>query len=338
MKQKRNWRGKGVRWVTAVCLLLAAAAMYGWWHFFYSREEMERSVALVECIRYETLTPTSGQQVFFAGIGPDSSLVLPALAPDSTLMRPHRKVGWWVNRYPLIPSCHGTLLTEAPSGSWHDTLSGKGWRQVRLRTIQNLEAEHRRMKKQLTEMEEYLRVHGVQDEGYTDIAERALLQRGTVARTAALLLQLRRFSPDVPPVHRVHYIYKVMTAGGNFVMKPRATDTQQGWVLLQTADEQTPPGVQPLSPLPWAVATKGEKLVASYPGLLFLPSHPLANSAKKAPVQAVIIPVYFRPDSICPSGEVLFPGGSPVFTPTGGFVGWISDGRFISHPVLSDKL
>ena len=80
--------------------------------------------------------------------------------------------GYWVNRLPVVPSCHGRILIR-----WNYkpltivNLKGNGVLRIIRQTMTQMDSELDGLQTKRNEIGYYLRVHSVQDYGYNKIAE-----------------------------------------------------------------------------------------------------------------------------------------------------------------------
>lgn len=184
MKTNRNTRRK----IVGIVLLVIAGTLV--WRFWLPSESvMRRSTALIE-----------HATAYQLNIDGDSAL---SFAPDTTYTP-----AVWINRLWLLPSCLGRLAstpyersTAIPRDDFSPRL--KAWL---TRELADNDSVLGGLRRQQRELRYYLRVHGVQDEGYTEIyryAQRisteidslrhvdSLLQKALAGRNAEVRLTTR---------------------------------------------------------------------------------------------------------------------------------------------------
>lgn len=294
-----------------------------------STDGMRRSAAVVETRSCWELEAGGRGVLWFAAVDSDSTLLSP-----STWRRVAETVrlagGCWMNRWPAVPSCRGRLVTVLPQADAAD-IADSAWTEPLLRRL--LEKARRDIGDSLqwarsedSELQYYLRVHGVQDEGYQQIASIAATVKAKVKaleRTAATVDSLVD-RPDIVLALRrrtsftVHYRdgdNKNATASCRLVAKGH--DGREA--LLQTLDSKTPNGVKAQYLLPWNT-TNHRLMAVGFGGIgvreLAIPSAaPLVIEGR-------------RKGRTHNFPRLIVADGCPLFTPRGLFAG-IVDGQEI---------
>ena len=212
-----------------------------------SVEEVDKCGVSVRQETYYAVEADGKTVAYFADYA-DSSFVSGSVNKDSISTRSVRQQGYWVNRWPLIPSCRGRILIRwdyRPSTIVN--LKGVGVQQLLRQTVAKMDGELDGLQTKRNEMGYYLRVHSVQDYGYNKVADynaevvQAMdsLQRiikvldSTLATSARLrILQLNRYT-----------LLPSSKKEKGVACNRLETDKEQGCVLLQTEDASTPLGV-----------------------------------------------------------------------------------------------
>lgn len=214
-----------------------------------SAGRMARSVALVERVEYYRICADGRPVAWFRALG-DSlrpcGLVLPG---DSAAVTRGYASGVWVDRYPFLPSCPGLLLVAWGDSAGRARLSAAaaGPRSVVAEAIARLAADSLPRVRRLGELDYYMRVHNVNDDGYNVMAGRAAAERAAKAGADSLLGLLRRASGARRlAVERVTaYTLLYNDTAGNVCRKACTELTAGGrgeFALLQTADHEKPSG------------------------------------------------------------------------------------------------
>lgn len=297
-----------------------------------STEEMKQSAAIVETRTCWEISVGGKGALWFAAADSDSTL----LSPSATRREAERVTlsgGCWMNRWPAIPSCRGRLITVLPQPSATDIVS-TGWKSATVRKLME-KARHdigdslKLALSEDSELQYYLRVHGVQDEGYQQIAAAATMAKAKIKRLEATAATIGRLldSTALPLTlrrritHTIHYRNadgKDTTAACRLVAK----DTPRRLSLLQTLDATTPSCVTAQYLLPWNSVNR--RLVAvGFSGL------GIAELATPNAAPALI--EGHRKGKHHDFPRVLAANGCPLFTPRGLFAGIVEgptvDGR-----------
>lgn len=294
-----------------------------------STDGMRRSAAVVETRSCWELEAGGRGVLWFAAADSDSTLLSP-----STLRGGAEAVslagGCWMNRWPAVPSCRGRLVTVLPRPVAAD-IADSAWAEPLLRRL--LEKARRDIGDSLqwarsedSELQYYLRVHGVQDEGYQQIASIAATVKAklqSLERTAAtvdslldrpaIVLTLRRKT-----TYLVHYRNgdgKLSADTCRLVCRASGGSLS----LLQTLSATTPTGVKAQYLLPWN--TTNHRLMAV--GFGGLGVRELATTSASP-----LVIEGRRKGRAHNFPRVVVAGGCPLFTPRGLFAG-IVDGQEI---------
>lgn len=268
MKCIDSSRVKRIALASVPLLAVALGAFLAWVFMPENADGIRRSAVIVEETAWNEVDVSGKPMLYFYSTRGDSALVRVTHRRDSAIHR-HYAAGCWVNALPGIPSCKGRVATV--TGNCGETRLRRGADIGRL-CRDAVESELKTLKGQKAELDYYLRVHGVQDNGYQQIA--ALAQQvakdyGESLRAKAILDSVgtrARFSVAL----RRHYTVLHRDSAGRLsrtactlVARERSTRL----ALLQTADGKTPDGVKALMLLPWNCKGGGEIRVAGFGGL-----------------------------------------------------------------------
>ena len=288
-----------------------------------SAKGMCASAVVVESRACWELKAGNKPVLWFAAVDSDSTLVMPA-----TVRRRAEEVrltgGCWMNRWPGVPSCWGRLVTVLPQDRAAAIAIGRHpteqqVRQLLAKAQRDIADSLRWAQSEDSELQYYLRVHGVQDEGYQQIASVATKVQAKVAElkvTAAVIDSLLSRPAIVLDMTR-RIVYNAHYRNGNghvATVTCRMVGTRSGssLSLLQTADRSTPSNVKAQYLLPWN--TTNRRLIAV--GFGGLGIRELASPSARPQLIAGR-----RKDGRHDFPRVLVADGCPLFTPRGLFAG-----------------
>ncbi len=320
-----------MRWaVASMTVIVIAATAFAWMVRPLDTDSMRQNVSLVVVRSLYELDCDGRAVAYFRGVQGDSLLVGPTLERDSAATV-SMVAGCWVDRYAGLPSCEGRLVTVTACRP--DTVRS-GVDSLVAHTRKALSHRIADMTLEQSELKYYVRVHGVQDNGYQEIAaladRHAQLLDGDI-RTLAVLDSLS-LKKKYTLRRSVAYTAYVQTAtGGVKAVKCRlaATDVTSSAVLLRTSDGKTPENVSSVGILPWSASDTVGIAVPSYGGV---GEHLASDTAARC----VIVGGHLAA-SVHDLPAVLFVDGSPVYTAKGHFVG-LTDGRHVVSRAVIRRL
>ena len=299
MTQKR----KTIISTLIIIVVAALAALGAWWWHMTADTYRARSVAMVEQVRTTTLT-VNGRRV-------------PLITNFATRRADtiyHMGTGWqptatdtlytpavWANRYAIVPSCLGRLATPIATPVYGTDSTGLRLliqRQIDLTVAlmayygqgdgqanggYTLKRQIREQEREIGNLDYYLKVHGVQDEGYHDIARYTVGRKEQLAtlrqaaarqtdRLRTLAEQLATLRQALRPQARTsvseHISYTVIYTDGHQLHRMGcqavARHAKRGYTLLQTTEGTTPANAAPLSLLPWTTHIDETMLMDPY--------------------------------------------------------------------------
>ena len=280
-----------------------------------SARGMRRCAVVVECEEWNEVSINGIPTLYFLSADADTALVRLTLHRDTATHR-HWSAGCWVGEWPVIPSCHGRIATlEAHGGT--PALRAKA--DVGALCRKAVEQKLAMLKGQSAELAYYLRVHGVQDEGYQQVA--ALARRVeldyTDCRRMREILDSVGAKARFTTAHRRSFTAIYRDTASHIRRTPctlLASDAARRTLLLQTADGTTPSGAHAVMPLPWNCGGKGEIRMAGFGGLG-------VRGLECDTVGVSIVAGRRSADGIHDIPDILAPDGSAVFTARGLFIG-----------------
>lgn len=301
--------------VAAAVVVCTAAAVAACRCLPSSAADMRRSAAVVETRTWYELRADGRAALFFCGVGADT--LLSGLAADTAGAAAVRlSAACWVNRWPVVPSCRGRLVTALPPAAPPVAASPQ---RLLDRARRQLADSVGRGSHDVDELGYYLRVHGVQDEGYQEIAALATARRRRLAamRRAldaadSLAASGARLTVARVTAHSVCMRRADGSAADTVGCRVVAADVKRHIMLLQTGGGVTPGGARPQYLLPWNTAN--HTLLAVGLGGLGVP-HTATAGARPTVVECR------RKGRSLMLPRVLTPPGTPLFTPRGLFAG-----------------
>lgn len=315
---------KGLVVTVVVVAIVAGAAMRV---LPSSGDEMRQSAVVVERRSCWEITAGSKAQLWLATADSDTTL-----HNISASQRDAESVtlagGCWMNRWPAVPSCRGRVVTVLPHVTQANIVK-PSWTSQQVRGL--LEKAQRDINDSLqwahsedSELQYYLRVHGVQDMGYQQIAAVAIKVKAKVKELeqtkAAIDSLLANTALPLGLRHKTTFTVHYRNGEGkNATAQCRLvnTDKRHRMALLQTLDETTPDGVKAQYLLPWN--TTNHRLIAV--GFGGIGIEQMASAAAKP---QLINGRRKRARHNFP--RVLVTDGCPLFTPRGLFAG-IAEGQ-----------
>lgn len=313
MEQKRRHIPR-LKLMTLVILLLTIIAWVTWSFWPSSARQMKRSVAIVACQSWYEMVCKGKTILYFSDIAADTALVRPSLQQDSCV-RTTYSTGVWVNRYAFMPSCRGRMVTVMTKPN--EINQQDAWKLIEKEKERN-QKRIRQLRDQLKELNYYLRINNVHDEGYNTVAAYAYEKEAEKAhciRLAQLFDTVRK--TDRPQLIRkaVYTAYYRLPNGEcqQARMREVGSSKQCQTVLLQTVGRTTPTGVAPLSVFFVNGKSHGAALAVGYGGLG-------VKELASSDASCSIIPTTLH-DNRHDLPAVLGGDGSPVFSTRGYFIG-----------------
>jgi|GEM_PF-253718 hypothetical protein len=331
MERKKRRISKGMAWSLVGAVLLVGVLVYAIMCCFSSQRQMRNSVVVVEGNVWYTVGTSADKMIFFSEIAPDSTFAIPSATLSPLLLTPHLTSGFWTNRFALLPSCSGRVVTAMPQGTANKgTLPADANTMVQ-KTLMKLVVQEKQLKREIKETDYYIKVHGMQDEGYTAVvayAHKLKTQLTEVQKVGKRLAALRK--EKLLRVLR-HTRYAVHFDGKTLSAKCLREDLQWGLCLLQTTDSETPWRASTISVLPWGMSATDEVRVASVPGLGLEPLDTVKNNAAVwvANVEA---------DANLRMHTALGQPGSPVFSAWGRFMGMYNGRGIVPRHIIAKLL
>lgn len=147
-------------------VVVALAGVVGWQLKPASADEMKRCMLVVERTSWQAICADGRPILFFDSLSTDNKPHGVTAYRDSALHR-HHMAGCWINTLPLLPSCKGRVACVDVTPKKHGRITADSLLVFCQRSVKD---QLRTLQQQHDELAYYLRVHGVQDNGYQHIA------------------------------------------------------------------------------------------------------------------------------------------------------------------------
>lgn len=239
-------------------------------------ERMKRSTALIEHVSYYEIYAGGKAVARFKALGDGGMPGDLCPAGDTAAVNRRFTTGCFVNKYPMFPLCRGRILTINP-----DSVVGAGLA-VANKNIHDIIKEKTALiekriawiSKTQEELDYYLRIHNVNDDGYNVMADYAehlkRLGRQSAALVAALKAAVGERRVEIKHVCKYTLLYND-TAGiaRRLTCNVVSKGGRSPFLLLQTADRTMPVGASALYMHQWLAPhpkTGESVIVSSFPG------------------------------------------------------------------------
>lgn len=206
-----------------------------------SQADIEDCTTIVEQQSYYQLEVNSKPILFFADYK-DKEFSGGTTNADSIITRKVRTTAYWVNRYQLLPSCFGRLVTKRgniPSAIIN--LSSSKLQALIKKEIQVADDELAGFQTQLNELSYYMRIHNVSDFGYNRVADYHKIVEERMDSLQKVIDILEKISTSahlkVKQINR-YFVKQKGTLASIPCHRVEIFDT--GNMLLQTDNERTP--------------------------------------------------------------------------------------------------
>ena len=240
---------------TVAILCVAVAAVCAWRLMPATAREMDGAQLVVERTSWHEICADGHPVLYFDDMRGDS-VALGVTANRDSAMHVDKMAGCWAEEYFLVPSCRGRVVCVDRRRPRKMTF-GNGMDAIGI-CRRSVETQLQTLDYQKSELDYYIRVHGVQDNGYQQIA--ALAQKVDAAyrdvmRAKSIVDSLAKVG-DVKLTVRSHNSYTAVYHADGKVCRSQMhmvrSDEHGALTLLQTADHVTPDGVTAVRIAPWS--------------------------------------------------------------------------------------
>lgn len=209
-------------------------------------EDMEDSSVVIEQESYYQLEINGKPSLYFANYE-GSLLIGGTVNKDSIKTRKVRMKGYWVNRYPVVPSCFGRIVTK-----WENrpsrivNLSSDAIHQFLLHEYFATDDELAGLQTQHNELSYYMRMHSVKDFGYNRIADYHKYVTHQMDSLNKVIAAIRNIKSDSHL--RIRQINRYVVLGNANAKRKECRRLQiyadKGDILIQTVNKLTPINVR----------------------------------------------------------------------------------------------
>lgn len=321
----------------AIVVSIAAVAWCTWQTWPSSASGMRRTAVVVEQLTWHEVTADNRPVLYFSSAEGDSAITGITSVRDSAT---HRRLtmGFWTNSLPLMPTCRGRVVAPyTAEGGVPRSLNDSAI--VRLCRL-SADIQLKKLLTQKSELDYYIRVHGVQDNGYQQIAALASSINSAVSAVRTARSIIDSLAADKHHRHRFALCTKATfsvtghDAEGKTVRLPMHLvnrDTTMQLVVLQTSDSSTPDWAKPARLLPWNASTPRPVLSAATPGLGI-------RGIESDTVSPIIVQGTMQASGLHNLPRLLAPDGAPVYTRRGHFIGVVNGKKITSRRDINKLL
>ncbi len=217
-------------------LLLGALFTYS---YFPSHTRVQQSVVVVESNHYYQLEVDGKPLLYFCNITADSALTGLSLSADSVQTFSRKDTACWVNRFPIVPSCRGLLLTRDNI----DSIGVGATRNILSHQRTRLDSLLRLMVDTEEDLNEYLAIHRVTEQGYNMIADFTQQHRRQtfIHQRARLILDSISSAANVRFTRISSYQVLITDDNGHRQAHPcRFLRNEEGYLYLLSPDSVIP--------------------------------------------------------------------------------------------------
>lgn len=319
----------------AACVAAIALAAWTTWRLLpSSAEAMRHSAVVVNDTWWHEVSIDGKPLLFFGDSRGDSVLYGLTTVRDSALHHSLRS-GFWADRWLLAPSCKGTIVsvyreTTGPLQQCADSVIVRLCRESVTRKLKEL-------RRQKSELDYYMRVHGVQDYGYQEVAAldtRISNAYADAERVLHLLDSLHSGVHGVCVKTRHEYTAVYRSESGRLMRSKLSLvkcDGTSGVAVLRTADGTTPDGAAAVAILPWNMGDGGEVRVVGIPTIG-------EKGLECDTVSPRILPGTVFNGKTLDIPKLLATDGAPVFSTKGRFVGMINGDSIVTRRTIRGKV
>lgn len=327
MKGKNILRERKQRVGIAIGFILLLGIYFCISPFFLSPENIRKVVCQVERESYYVLMADKKEVLFVKQIVDGQRWEGCYSTKEELETEKTYAIGSWINRYPLLPSCKGRLISHFALLDIHSINSQA---KVRKMIDQNKAETAKRknmLKHRLSETAYYLKVHRVADEGYNSIAKYDV----RLKKEWDELLKVEKKLNEITEKTLVEWVareqYFLVKGEERLPLKIIKSDVNNQLVMLQTEDQRTPKDAHALSVLPWKNDENGEIFAATFKGLTKTSRWMAEDSCTIVAGQADLHRKHDFP-------TLLVSNSSPLFNGRGNFMGISKGEKYINRKTI----
>lgn len=322
-------------WIlSAIAFVIVVFLTAGYSYVPLSRNEMSRSLALIEDKSYYVITLNGKDVAYFSGLSSDTAFVDFSLCKEASSKTTYSSA-FWVNRHSLIPSPDGLLLAAPSLNDSMLNVAGRNLDCILSKEKSTLEKTVHHKTSESSELTYYIKVHGVMDEGFDMISKYAGKVKIEKDSANHLLSEIKKWNHDTPLSVRLvssFAIYYLNDSSKTQKINCRLLPTKgkNAFRLFQTKDKMTPENVVPLylhrflTPRLLKSSTVFAAVYEGFGHSCFLHSH-LKSEILSGHLTSHL---YNKASHDFPKTMVL--DGTPVFSRNGFFVGVAYHGEILN--------
>ena len=321
---KKNWQKTGLILTEITLTAIVIAVCYSHWPV--SRRDMKKSIAVVEWKSCYAISVNGKEAIFFGATNDSAFTDMAVKATDA--MQTRRQTGCWVNGSEFFPSCYGKIITPCSDS---DSIAPRKLRDELMQRIKKEETYLSKiiniLKGKTKELDYYLRIHNVQDEGFNMISDYARDVKTDCDSAQKIMDKLKSINPSSRiSVKKKETFCIVYKDGKGNVQRQKChviiRKDDNGLCLMQADTRKTPDDVCALSinkVLPLHLYTNAQVFTVAFPGMG-------DERIKYADYSSSIIPCHVdnRKGYVyqLDMSTQIVGDGSPVFNKHGMFLGW----------------
>ena len=213
------------------------------------------SVVKIDCKRHYVLDDMNGHNLFFAFINADSLMEGLTWDKENTINNETVSDGFWINSNWFYHSCKGKILS-AVSDTTDIKINKMSAKSIVDREIEYLKKENKAISQKQSELKYYLKVHGVQDEGYDIVAKYATKMhryKDSINKEITILKDIQK-AGSIKIYVKDKYIATYKNRNNQTVKQVcylirKSSDNRIQ--LLQNCNNTTPHNVNTVNVMPW---------------------------------------------------------------------------------------
>lgn len=210
-----------------------------------SDDDIRNSKVIIEQETYYEILADGRPILYFSQMASDSTFTGGVTSHDSLQTRKEMVQGYWVNSIPLWPSCFGKIITKGIKEPTR-IMSYSSNEIHRMLLHQFISTDHvlAGIESQRNELRYYMRTHDVTDYGYNRIAAYAYTVKSKIDSLHRVLRAIRNISHNKKLTIRRTALYHIVADSASRVACRRIQKYEDGTILIQTINKQTPSSVQ----------------------------------------------------------------------------------------------
>lgn len=209
-----------------------------------SGDDIRNSKVIIEQETYYEILADGRPILYFSQMASDSTFSGGVTSPDSLQPRKELVTGYWVNSLPLWPSCFGKIMTKGIKEPTR-IMSYSSNEMHRMLLHQFISTDHvlAGIESQRNELRYYMRTHDVTDYGYGHIAAYSYEVKSKIDSLHRVMRAIYKISRNRKLTVKRTTRYHVVADSTNRITCSRIRKYEDGTILIQTLNKQTPSSV-----------------------------------------------------------------------------------------------